>query len=230
MAGCVKIHGKYYDYSSAKYIDNKTKIKIMCPKHGFFEQTPSDHINKKAGCPKCSARKNGMRLRKDAACFIKEARKAHGTKYIYDRVQYSTSHRKVLIVCRNHGPFSQTPNHHLTGNGCPRCGHTTSRPSSMWLDKLGVPNELREKTIILPCGKRYRADAYNPERQIVYEFWGDFWHGNPNIYSLNDINPMTKTSFGLLYKKTVEKIDKLLNAGYNVTDVWEKDFKEKKDE
>ena len=46
------IHHNRYDYSKVKYINNKTKVCIVCTEHGEFWQTPSDHINGK-GCPPC---------------------------------------------------------------------------------------------------------------------------------------------------------------------------------
>ena len=47
------IHGDKYDYSKVEYINSKTKICIICPKHGEFWQTPHDHL-KQSGCPKCN--------------------------------------------------------------------------------------------------------------------------------------------------------------------------------
>ena len=56
-----KIHGDKYDYSLTTYMNNNTKIKIICPDHGVFEQTPNMHKDRKNGCPKCS-RKNTVAL------------------------------------------------------------------------------------------------------------------------------------------------------------------------
>ena len=32
------LHNNFYDYSLVYYINNKTKVKIVCPVHGIFEQ------------------------------------------------------------------------------------------------------------------------------------------------------------------------------------------------
>lgn len=50
------VHGNKYDYSQVNYIDNMTKVKIICSKHGVFEQLPSNH---KSGsrCPLCTISK-----------------------------------------------------------------------------------------------------------------------------------------------------------------------------
>lgn len=47
------IHGDKYDYSNVKYVNSKTKVKIICPIHGEFEQKPEKHWIGH-GCPQCS--------------------------------------------------------------------------------------------------------------------------------------------------------------------------------
>lgn len=47
------IHNNKYDYSLVNYVNSETKIKIICSKHGVFEQTPSGHLRN--GCPKCKS-------------------------------------------------------------------------------------------------------------------------------------------------------------------------------
>ena len=38
------IHGNKYDYSLVKYTKNKNKVKIVCPNHGVFEQSPKHSL------------------------------------------------------------------------------------------------------------------------------------------------------------------------------------------
>ncbi len=47
------IHGNTYDYSLVEYTGKDNKVKIICPKHGVFEQSPHNHVSTKQGCPKC---------------------------------------------------------------------------------------------------------------------------------------------------------------------------------
>ena len=47
-----EIHGDKYDYSKVDYELSRKPIKIICPKHGEFEQTPNNHLSKGQGCPK----------------------------------------------------------------------------------------------------------------------------------------------------------------------------------
>jgi ribosomal protein L37E len=61
-------HSNKYDYSQAIYIDALTPIRIICPKHGFFYQRPSDHL-KGCGCPKCAHRISKWEI--EISTFIK---------------------------------------------------------------------------------------------------------------------------------------------------------------
>lgn len=65
-----KIHGEKYDYSKVEYVNNKTKVAIICPNHGEFLQTPKDHILKKYGCPNCHPPYS--KAEKEIVNFIKE--------------------------------------------------------------------------------------------------------------------------------------------------------------
>jgi len=51
---CNDKHNYKYDYSLVNYIGSHNKVKIICPKHGEFEQLPYDHISGH-GCEKCSS-------------------------------------------------------------------------------------------------------------------------------------------------------------------------------
>lgn len=60
------IHDFFYDYSKAEkvYLDSTYKIPIVCPKHGTFYQTFRNHVNSKAGCPKCRQSKGELLIYK----------------------------------------------------------------------------------------------------------------------------------------------------------------------
>lgn len=53
--------------------------------------------------------------------FISRAQNVHIDKYDYAHVTYKNTHTKVDIICPTHGLFSQRPNDHLQGRGCPAC-------------------------------------------------------------------------------------------------------------
>ena len=110
-----KVHGDLYDYSLVDYKGNKIKVKIICPLHGEFEQTPDGHKNGQ-GCPKCNG---GISLNTEEV--IEQFKKVHGELYDYSLVDYVNDKTNVTILCPEHGEFEQTPNSHKSGQGCPRC-------------------------------------------------------------------------------------------------------------
>jgi hypothetical protein len=111
-----QVHGDRYDYSQVEYINTKTKVIIICPEHGPFEQRPDNHINRKSGCPSCVG-KNPY----TTESFITKAKQVHGNRYDYSQVKYVNSHTKIVIICPEHGPFEQRPYHHLRGVSCFGC-------------------------------------------------------------------------------------------------------------
>lgn len=110
-----KVHGDKYDYSLVKYVNCDAKVKIICPIHGIFEMTPSNHI-KGQSCPKC----NGIHLTTED--IIDEFHKIHGDQYDYSKTIYNKMHEKVTVICPEHGEFQITPSKHRLGQGCPKCG------------------------------------------------------------------------------------------------------------
>ena len=56
---------------------------------------------------------------------------------------------------------------------------------------------------------------------IAFEYDGNFWHGNPNIYPTDQINKVTKTTFEHLYEQTMEKRRNLEKLGWLVISIWE---------
>lgn len=110
------VHGNKYDYSLVDYKNGRTKVKIICKKHGIFEQTPEAHYYDGDGCSECSGNK---KMTTDT--FIKKSLLIHGNKYDYNSVLYVNNRTKVNIKCDEHGYFMQSPDHHLVGGGCPYC-------------------------------------------------------------------------------------------------------------
>jgi hypothetical protein len=108
----IEKHGKKYDYSLVNYINSRTKIKIICEKHGQFEITPNNFLQKK-GCSKCA---KSLNIKK----FIEKATKKHGNKYDYSIVDIIDSKTKIKIICPTHGVFYQRPTSHYS-NGCDKC-------------------------------------------------------------------------------------------------------------
>lgn len=112
----INVHGDKFDYSLVEYITTKEKVKIICKKHGVFEQTPHGHLSGK-GCKKCSTKHGGF----DNDEFKTRAMQVHGNVYDYSESEYIGYKTPLKIVCKKHGAFFQDPNNHLQGKGCSIC-------------------------------------------------------------------------------------------------------------
>lgn len=157
-----KVHGDKYDYSKVNYVNSSTKVIIICPIHGEFEQAPTNHLSGQ-GCPNCGGRK---RLSTDD--FIEKAKKVHGDKYDYSKVNYFNSETKVTIGCPIHGEFEQTPNAHLSGQGCPICNVGFTKSYKVSLLKTGdllhmSPHQLIEVISSKNLPEEFKALIYTPE-------------------------------------------------------------------
>ena len=91
----------------------------------YFDQEPRNHYLG-GGCKQCLSEKiSGPRYseRNTTEEFIKQAKSVHNDKYEYFQTFYESSKTKVIITCKEHGNFVMTPNKHLRGQGCKKCGN-----------------------------------------------------------------------------------------------------------
>jgi hypothetical protein len=216
-------HGDFYDYSEVSYINNVTNVKIICKIHGYFLKIPVDHLSG-GGCSKCHKDKLRLLYKSNTDEFISKAQAKHSFKYTYDKANYGkNAHEKVIITCPIHGDFEQSPAHHLFGRGCFKCSKSISKPEIKWLDYLGIDEKFRQKKIKIN-NRSFKLDAFDKEKNIIYEFYGDFWHGNLNRYSPDSINCCCKKSFQELNDNTKEREKILLDNGYHLVTIWESDW------
>ena len=110
--------GTQYDYSRVRYVNSRTKIQVVCPKHGGFELTPILHLHNGLGCPRCTKRDSTRSLQ----AFLVRARAVHGRVYDYSLVESINQKAPIAIICPQHGRFELLLNSHLGGKGCRQCG------------------------------------------------------------------------------------------------------------
>ena len=134
------VHRNKYDYSKVDYRNSSTKVEIICSDHGSFWQTPNSHLQG-SGCPACGANKRKSNTEE----FIEKARKKHGDRYDYSKVNYKNNKTKVEIVCSTHGSFMQTPSDHLNGSNCPVCVGKVTQTATIFR-KLAVISEIEPFT------------------------------------------------------------------------------------
>lgn len=139
-------HNNKFDYSLSEYTNTHTKLKIICPIHGEFEQRPMDHI-KGRGCYACSGKQQN-----DPCEFLKDMKEIHvnnGTpNYDYSKVSYKNLYTKINIICPNHGSFWITPKSILhQRSGCSTCG----------LDRAGVNRRTTQDDFIKQATKLHNG-------------------------------------------------------------------------
>lgn len=170
-----EVHGDKYDYSLVEYKSTHTKVKIVCPIHGVFEQEPNQHLAG-AGCPKCAGK---MQTTED---FIRKAREIHGDLYDYSKVDYINCDTPVTIICKQHGEFQQAPDLHLRGHGCSKCSLKAQRKVyDRLVEALGLNILFEVGVNTISWIKPYRLDMYIPDYNIAIEYDG-LQHFKPIAY------------------------------------------------
>lgn len=218
-----KIHNCEFSYENAFYINNNTKIIINCSIHGPFLQRPHDHLSG-SGCRKCFGEKLSVNMMSNLNEFILKSKKIHENNYDYSLItEYKGSNSKIQILClKCKNLFSQSPNTHLNGHGCPHCINIVSKKETAFLNHLKLPNDVnhRQKQI-----KPLRVKVDGIRGNKIFEFLGDYWHGNPEKFNSGDINKIINKTFGELYNDTINRFKSLSDFGYKVYYIWELDFK-----
>ena len=124
------LHGSTFSYDESTYVNRSTKLRITCPEHGDFMQTPNSHL-RGSGCPECKPKKISEANRRALSDFIRRANEVHESRYDYSKVVYTQCKEPVEIACAEHGTFWQTPDSHVSGRGCPTCGIATAADTSV---------------------------------------------------------------------------------------------------
>lgn len=128
------VHGKRYTYIPPKTttLSSSSKIAIICPLHGKFYQNSRIHLAGH-GCRECAKMiigehtRNKNKLREPGVIFrlAEKFRKTHKNTYSYDFDNYNGYNIPMIMVCKTHGEFKQSPSRHVLGSGCPLCaGHS----------------------------------------------------------------------------------------------------------
>ena len=168
-------HNNRYDYSQTVYNGVDNRLTIICPIHGVFEQTGTNHLYSGHGCIKCRSDKQ----RKLQTTFIAEAMFRHGHLYNYDQVEYKNAHIKVKIICAKHGEFYQSPNRHIQGEGCPSCCHKNEHEVGQILRELFPDWQITPRKLLWKSYKDYTTKRFcdfflqKNDKRIVVEYDGE---------------------------------------------------------
>jgi hypothetical protein len=162
-----------YDYSNVnKYINNRTKVEVICPKHGSFFPSPDNHLQG-SGCPTCGIEKVHSSQIKEIESFISDSIEVHGSKYDYSQVKYVGGKKTVQIICPKHGPFHQAPNSHQRGSGCPNCNTSKGEDKvKRILENLEISFKQQYTFKKLINKRKLKCDFFLPDFNLVIEYNG----------------------------------------------------------
>ena len=78
----------------------------------------------------------------------------------------------------------------------------------------------------IPESLKFLLTENEKVKGIVFEFLGDYWHGNLDVYNESEINRVTKSSMNELFEKTFQRFQYLKNLNYKIFFQWESDYLE----
>jgi G:T-mismatch repair DNA endonuclease (very short patch repair protein) len=221
------IHGIKYDYKHIVYVNNQTNITLKCPKHNIFTIKPREHLLGR-GCVYCSDTR-----RLTTKSFIEKAKLLHENKYDYSLVEYVNYYNKVKIICPKHGIFEQAPTNHLhiEKYGCPKCLGKISKKQLILYNDLQssfLKENICLEHLIKTTNKNYYADICFKDKKLIVEYYGDYWHCNPEKYDPCYFHPHKKITAKQIWNDDKQRIKALKQAGYKVFIVWESNYQRNK--
>ena len=206
-----EVHGiGTYDYSKVNYVNMHTEVIIICPKHGNFPQTPSNHLNGQ-GCYLCGLGKRANNRKLTTAEFIEKANKVQGIgRYDYSKVDYVDAQTEVIIICPNHEipyEFPQTPNNHLSGHGCSLCNESLgAKKIRLFLVNNNIEFEREKRFNDCKDKRTLPFDFYLPFYNLCIEYDGK-QHFEPYSFKSKNESEIKK----LKKFETIQKHDQIKN-------------------
>jgi flagellar hook protein FlgE len=324
-----KIHNNKFDYSLVNYINNNTKVIIICPIHGKFTQKPLTHTNQACGCPLCAPERmkqtviekygvdhpwknkqvqekkkqnfitkygtehpsqtEGVKAKQKQTNFDKHNgkwanqteekqeqskqtmikkygveyplqskvcldnlkqnnQKKYGCDYptqthlinilplledpIWMYTEYVTKRKSAHHIAYELGDVSYTTViKYLRMHGIEiRLMELSSLKCAIWLESIMkqehiyIQYDKNDGEFFFEEGSTKRADGYCADTNTIYEFHGNYWHGNPTLYDASVWNEWTKSTMGDLYQATIERENKIKALGYNLVVMWESEW------
>ena len=192
----IKIHNNKFIYDLVVYTNCRSKVKIICPTHGIFEQKASNHLHNGYGCDSCA--RDEHKLTQLSTERINNLKRIHNNKYEYKDL--SVIKGFINIICPNHGIFTQYLYYHEYGHGCAEC-NSSSRGEDYIKNYLENNNICYIRNHIFDGCKNkkgLRFDFYLQELDTIIEYDGEH-HFKENKY------------FGIGNLEYVKKNDEIKN-------------------
>lgn len=193
-----------------------------------FRTTPYVHLHTTSGgCRTCFL--NNVSV--DAFEYLKRIKEIHGDEITWlNPRKIRNVHQHEEFKCTScERVFSKTFNNLIVKRyGCPYHNGPSKGQLELHeaMSKFGYTLLPPEQTINLGH-RKCRVDCLFPEQKLVVEYYGDWWHGNPEIYDFNDlIGSDYSTVVEDKWRSDAKRQSELEAAGYRVHIVWERDWKQ----
>lgn len=202
------------------------RTNFKCRKNHIWK-APTHRIFNGHGCPECKWEKLGERYRYPIEKFNKLLAE-RDFKLIGEHTNMNSKADFLCLVC-NKVVNIQIRQACYAPQGCPHCANFARRSTGgyslqaiRWIDEVSKLLRLRfkhnensgEVKLDLGISKRggnTSVDGFNDRYQVICEFDGDYWHGRADKRSKK-------------HKDTVFRTNRMLELGYVVIHVWQKDY------
>lgn len=179
----LSVDNKNYDHSLVVYVNSTTKVDIICNKtdHGVFSMLPLNRLRGQS-CSKCADEGRRQKVMKTQELFLSQCAALNKHNLTFEDVVYKGDKVKVVINCKDHGPFKMVPSNLLSGQNCPSCaknGYQTNKPGYLYIltdnvtTKVGITNRkpaLRAKEVKRSGGPKLDviASYYFQDGQLAW--------------------------------------------------------------
>lgn len=155
---------------------NYPKVVVRCSLHSRTEVVWVNNI--KPHSLICNLCIGEAKRKRASADLLRKFKAAHGERYDYSQVDYRGANVKVIIICREHGPWETLPGNHYQGSGCWKCfSGASSKPERDWMAAIGKKlGQKQSPTARVPGRKGGLCEADATFRNVVVEFDGVYWH------------------------------------------------------
>lgn len=205
-------------------LGRREKLEVQCEHHHtwttHYERLMNGHY-----CPHC----HGNAKYNDGTFRLKIQQVNPKIEVLGTYISATIPIEIKCVTCAHE--WKSRPYNLINGYGCPKCSKNNkfSKKALAWLKytaKVGnieIQHAQHYGEYRIP-GTRYRCDGYAPSTNTVYEFYGDYWHGNPTTTDAASYNIHLSKTFGELYQKTIDREDQIRKLGFNLVSMWESDY------
>ncbi len=151
--------------------------------------------------------------------------------------QYITQHKTATQISKELGITDVTVGLYLKNHKIDiRDPGLYSYRALVWLklieqqEGIIIQHALNGGEYSIPHMPRCRADGYCRETNTIYEFYGDYWHGNPKVFEDTVYNKSQNKTMGEIYQNTIIRENRIKELGYNLVTIWENEFLDLKED